>query len=338
MHAQNLPRNPSIIELSNTNASITVAPSAGGRLMRWTVDSHDILHWPESADWREPAAIRGGNPLLFPFVGRHRVDGCLGQWRDAGGVVRKMPTHGFARNAMFSHTLDDDSTLCLTLADNAETRDAYPFAFRLEVVYRLQDDALSVETTTHNTGVEPLPYYPGHHFYFQLPHALRAETTLTLPPNRRQYHLPDGRLSVPERGEQHYRLNDPRLDDGIHLLDVSSSATLTTPSLGREISFDLRHGGTPWFALVTWTERADADFYCVEPWLGVPDAIHHGNGLRWLAPGASETALCRIGVRFDRERDITGSPGSAMDATHFGLTRTGRVTAMMGRQFPSMPS
>lgn len=57
-------------------------------------------------------------------------------------------------------------------------------------------------------------------------------------------------------------------------------------------------GGTsiPWYAVTTWTEAADSDFFCIEPWLGLPDAIHNGLGLRWLAPGASETAALRIRV------------------------------------------
>ena len=69
----------------------------------------------------------------------------------------------------------------------------------------------------------------------------------------------------------------------------SSSA----PSL--EIALDVP-GSIPWYAVTTWTEKPDSDFYCVEPWLGLPDAIHNGLGLRMLAPGATETATLRIRV------------------------------------------
>jgi galactose mutarotase-like enzyme len=48
--------------------------------------------------------------------------------------------------------------------------------------------------------------------------------------------------------------------------------------------------------VTTWTETDQSDFYCVEPWLGLPDAIHNGLGLRWLEPGRSETASLRIRV------------------------------------------
>jgi galactose mutarotase-like enzyme len=52
----------------------------------------------------------------------------------------------------------------------------------------------------------------------------------------------------------------------------------------------------PWYAVTTWTEAADSDFYCVEPGLGLPDAIHNGMGLRWLEPGQTEAATLRINV------------------------------------------
>jgi galactose mutarotase-like enzyme len=48
--------------------------------------------------------------------------------------------------------------------------------------------------------------------------------------------------------------------------------------------------------VTSWTETERSDFYCVEPWLGLPDAIHNGFGLRWLAPGEQERAALRIGV------------------------------------------
>jgi galactose mutarotase-like enzyme len=46
----------------------------------------------------------------------------------------------------------------------------------------------------------------------------------------------------------------------------------------------------PWYAVTTWTQAPESDFYCIEPWLGLPNAIHHGEGLRWLVPGAKEIA------------------------------------------------
>jgi galactose mutarotase-like enzyme len=287
-------------------SSLLVAPQAGGRLLRWVVGEREVIRWPDDADWSNPPKIRGGDPLLFPFIGRHRVDGRLGFWRDAAGRVYPLATHGFARDSAFAARLDDDGHgVRVSLTDNAVTRIGYPFAFTFEAHYRLLDGALEIELCTRNRDSVALPYYAGHHFYFALPHALRGETTLTLPSRQSLDQEADGRLGPPVTETGLYRLDDPAIVDRFHLLSPTAAgagaARLETPSLGRTIDFDLSlPGSVPWYAVTTWTETPAADFYCIEPWLGLPDAIHHGQGLRWIAPGASERAIVRLSVSFDK--------------------------------------
>ena len=71
-----------LLDLSFGPSTLRLAPWAGGRLMSWHVDGDAVIYWPEHANWDEPGRVRGGNPLLFPFLARHRVDGELGRWRD----------------------------------------------------------------------------------------------------------------------------------------------------------------------------------------------------------------------------------------------------------------
>jgi galactose mutarotase-like enzyme len=291
-----------ILTLSRGASTLRFAPWAGGRLLSWSIDGQPVIVWPENADWSQPARVRGGNPLLFPFLGRHRVDGQIGRWRDAQGVVRDLPMHGFARDLPFETQTDDDGHgLRMTLVDSDATRAGYPFAFRFEAIYRLADaHTLDVTLSATNTGADPLPWYAGHHFYFALPHTQRAQTTLELPPTQRRYQQADGSISTPERGEATYRLDDASIVDRFHVLTPTPPASpirFITPGLGRRVTIDLnRPGSLPWYAVTTWTETDASDFYCIEPWLGLPDAIHNGLGLRWLAPGQTETATLRIGV------------------------------------------
>jgi galactose mutarotase-like enzyme len=294
---------PQIVELRSERASLLLAPEAGGRLMRWSVDDHEVIRWPDDVDWAQVARVRGGNPLLFPFIGRHRVDGEIGKWRDATGVVRALGVHGFARELPFASQIDADAQgIAMTLRDGPTTHEAYPFAFTLTARYRLDGTSLLAELLIHNSGQAPLPCYPGHHFYFALPHALRGETTLTLPAAMRRRQAEDGLITPPEPGEIRYRLDDPRLQDTFHVLAADARGprvTLETPALGRTITLDIdAPGATPWYAVTTWSERPDADFYCVEPWLGLPDAIHQGLGLRMVAPGATLRAACTLDARF----------------------------------------
>lgn len=290
-----------IIELVDGPSRLRIAPQAGGRLLSWDIDGEPVIFWPDQADWSAPAKVRGGNPLLFPFLGRHRVGDTIGRWRDAQGVVRDLPMHGFARDLPFAAHVDADGRgIDMTLESSDATRAGYPFAFRFDARYQFADaNTLDVELTTRNLGDQPLPYYAGHHFYFALPHGERAQTSIDLPPTQRRFQEADGSISAPLAGESRYTLDDARILDRFHCLEGVPARPLriTMPGRNRRIDIDLnRPGSVEWYTVTTWTEKPDSDFYCVEPWLGLPDAIHNGLGLRMLAPGATETASLRISV------------------------------------------
>lgn len=294
-------QNQNVIEFARGASRLRVAPQAGGRLISWTIGGAPILYWPDAPDWSKPGLIRGGNPLLFPFIARHWVDGKVGLWRDALGVVRDMPLHGFARDLPFAAQIDPRGDgVRMTLTDSAETREIYPFRFRFEAVYRLADErALDVELITTNMGDARLPYYAGHHFYFALPHAQRGEATIRLPRNVHRRQLPDGVTTNAAPGATSYRFDDAQICDRFHCLDGEPDVPvrIDMPAQQRAIEIDLRRpGSTAWYAVTTWTLAPDSDFYCVEPWLGLPDAIHTGLGLRWLEPGEAQTAALQIRV------------------------------------------
>lgn len=291
------PEAPQIIRLSNAQASAEFAPSMGALLMKWTVDGRDVIHWPSNPDWAPPHHFRGGDPLLFPFIARHYVDGKLGFWKDAAGVVRALPMHGFARDLPFGHEVDADGQgIAMTLRDNAATRRMYPFGFAFTARFRLRGSALETSLETTNTGDAPMPYYPGHHFYLEVPAARRGDSILHLPDSTVQEALPQGGVTEPRPGPSRCALSDPQLQDRFHVLREPGPVHLDMPWQGRRITFDLADTPCPWYAVTTWTESDSADFYCIEPWLGLPDAIHHGQGLRWLQPGQTEAARCRLSV------------------------------------------
>ncbi|MGO4325629.1 aldose epimerase [Cupriavidus sp. 2TAF22] len=299
-----------LVRVGGQDDYLLLAPHAGARLVRWVHRGEDILFWPDGADWSQPSRVRGGNPLLFPFIARHFVDGVPGAWRDAGGEVRALPNHGFARDLPFAVSqYEADRRIAMTLQACDATRAGYPFEFAFEAGYRLLEDGIEATLRTRNTGAQPLPYYAGHHFYFAVAHEVRGATVLDMPDARRMRQRADGSPEDLGPGAPAYRLDDSRLQDAFHVLREPHTApracTLAIPPdatapRGRKLAIELDVAAAPatapWFAVTTWSEHADSDFYCVEPWLGLPDAIHHGTGLRWLAPGQEETATCRLRI------------------------------------------
>jgi aldose 1-epimerase len=288
-------QNQPVRELRDGENRVLVSPEHGARVLRWERGGREVIRWPEDADWTKILKVRGGDPVLFPFVARHFVDGVNERWRDAAGVVRAMPQHGFARDAAFDVIEHTETTLRMRLTDSAATRDLYPFAFQFDVVVILHPGSrLELRFETSNRGPAPLPYYAGHHFYLALPQAERADWTLHLPCAAWGRQAPDGSIVREAAGDADLCLNDGALVDRFQIEPSTDRVLLENQSAGRRLVLELPTTGSlaPWYAVTTWTEKPDSDFYCVEPWLGLPNAIHHGEGLRHVAPGSTESASC----------------------------------------------
>jgi galactose mutarotase-like enzyme len=286
-------QNQPATQIADDQNKVLISSRLGARILRWERNGREIITWPENADWTRFKKVRGGNPVLFPFVARHFVDGVNELWRDAGGKVRPMPQHGFVAYAKFSVIEGgQENSLRMRLVDSEETHGLYPFAFQFDVVVSLLPASrLEVRFETTNTGGDPLPYYAGHHFYFAVPHQKRGDWTLQLPCSAWGRQTRDGAIVREEARAELLRLDDPAPIDRFQIGPKDSMITLHNTRTGQRLVFELDHpGSVPWYAVTTWTEAADSDFYCVEPWLGLPNAIHHGEGLRWLAPGVKEIA------------------------------------------------
>jgi galactose mutarotase-like enzyme len=286
-------QNQAAFEIRDGETRLVLAPDHGARILLWEKQGDEIIRWPDDADWTNILKVRGGNPVLFPFAARHFVNGKKELWRDAAGVVRPMPQHGFARDAKFALIDEPGHALRMRLTDTAATREMFPFAFQIDVVVTLLPPArLEIRFETTNRSAEPLPYYAGHHFYLAIPHGERPDWTLDLPCAAWGRQAPDGSIIHENPGSSLLRLDDPALVDRFQIKPLRDRLVLACAD-GRCLVFDLGAAGSvPWYAVTTWTEAPASDFYCVEPWLGLPNAIHHGEGLRRVAPGATEIATC----------------------------------------------
>ena len=126
-----------VVVLENKSSRALIAPAHGARLLRWSVGDWDVVTWPESVDWSRPQKVRGGNPVLFPFITRSFHDNRIGFWKSPDGVVRPAPMHGFARDSAFSIISVGADFLEMQLEANDTTRAVYPYDFRFEVGVRL---------------------------------------------------------------------------------------------------------------------------------------------------------------------------------------------------------
>lgn len=285
---------PAVI-LRDGDSELAISPAHGGRILSWRVGEWHVMDWPSNADWDRVSHVRGGNPVLFPFIARTFLDGVIGSWRDEKGVVRPAPRHGFAKDLPMRIVEAGQGTVTLRLDANDVTAMCYPFAFRLEVEHRITANALRITHRVENRGDSTMPWTSGHHFYFTLPAYERADWDLALPCAawaRQNYS--DGSIPTENPTRASAPVSDPAWIDRFHLEPDLDAIALIHRAEGRSIRFHNPGDPADWFAVTTWTENDSSDFFCIEPWTALPDAIHNRMGLRHLAPGESATVACQV--------------------------------------------
>lgn len=271
-------------------------PELGARLMHWSLDMadghvRDVIHWPANVqNLDKVASIRGGNPILFPFSGKSFHEKQPGCW-NCSGTTCPMPAHGFARAGRFRVNSLNSAGFSATLLPTAADRECYPFDYEFQVHYRFQELSLTVEMILHNQGNTPLPWSAGHHFYFQLPwHAGlgRKHYEVNIPAKKAWRQSADGLLVADKSFANPCSFSDPALSDRLH--SSLRDNKVTFGPLGGEERVMVRMGvgneiPSEDACVVTWTESEASPFYCVEPWMGLPNGFEHKRGVSFVPEG-----------------------------------------------------
>jgi galactose mutarotase-like enzyme len=250
----------------------------------------------------DPAFWTGHAPVLFPIVGalhqnRYRL----------GDTHYELPKHGFARTSVFECTEHGAAEARFCLTDSAATRAVYPFAFALEMAFRLDGASLHLSATVTNTGDVPLPFSFGFHpaFAWPLPggadkaahYVVFAEAE---PQPIRRIDGPSG-LLLPEAFvspvQSRTLMPDAELFEADALIwDELHSRSLTFGAPDGA-SLDIAFPDTPMLGI--W-QKPGAHYLCIEPWQGIADPLGYDGDFRdkpgvvILPPG--EVRLFRMSV------------------------------------------
>jgi galactose mutarotase-like enzyme len=288
------------------SSSFLALPEKGARLMNWNVtlgdgSVRDILYWPEVDNLDNIAGVRGGNPILFPFSGRSYDGGEIHHWKAADGIRRPMPMHGLARQGQFRTTrLDEGGFSAMFMPDDA-AKAAYPYDYEFVVSYRFDPVALFVELQLTNHGRTPIPWSAGHHFYFTLPWTsgrtrkdYLLETTATKHLKRDE----QGQLVAGPQIGTRSTLDNPELLDLIHTGLKREVFAVTEQDTGNRLLFRTSMAGSSAkdLAVVTWTQDEKSPFYCIEPWMGPPNAPETKAGLHNVPPGQTQKFYVEISL------------------------------------------
>lgn len=280
-------------------------PEKGARLMHWHMtlgdgSTRDVIHWPEIDSLNDFYKVRGGNPVLFPFSGRCFDDGEIHFWRGADGVRRPIPIHGIARQSDFKITRMDVRGFAAQLIPSEETRISYPFDYEFTVTYRFEPLGLACEYTLRNLDTQPIPWSAGHHFYFCVPWSdtlKRADYAIRIPATKTQKQdQTNGGVSPGPALQPQEPLSNSALIDTAHVGLKSNTVVFGPIGAPGEVAVRLGTAKVPSpdAAIVTWTAADDSPFYCVEPWMGPPNAPGTKMGLSWVQPGQTQNFVVEV--------------------------------------------
>ncbi len=269
------------VQLDEKNI-IFVAPAMGCNVFSWISEGKEVFFIPDDF-FQMGDPLRGGNPVLFPSVGR--------TWKQVPGkepaaekygirASRKsytMPCHGIASqgtwtkvsggvlNRDFSANTAESASVSTAyeFTPNPEAVEKhYPFSVSLTLAYVLCRRSLTIYAVMRNTGDRPAPAAFGLHPYFRIED--KAETVINLPCKYRVMLHPE--LLIPDGRKQHLegpiRLDPEKTYDMAFGGIKGENATIRDGRTGRNIH--IRYNNA--VSMFVLYSGKDTSFLCLEPW------------------------------------------------------------------------
>lgn len=215
------------------------------------------------------------SPVLFPIVGTLKEN----QYR-YNEQKFTLSRHGFAREKDFLVTEDVADSITFTLESTEETLAVYPFPFLFSIIYKVEDESLSVTYRIHNTGQSTMLFSVGGHPAFKMPLTEGTEYDdykIVFDEKESAGRWPiskDGLIEkLPEpflRDTNELPLTKQLFQKDAIVLKGLKSNSLKLVSDKTEHGFKFHFDSFPFLGL--WA-TPNADFVCIEPWCGIADSV-----------------------------------------------------------------
>ena len=290
------------------STEVRIIPSFGNNAYQMIVRGQNILWSPYQTlrEWQAKPA-QAGNPILAPWVNRidrdsyyangkqYTLNSSLGNFRrDANGK----PIHGllvYAGWDVKSLAADDRGAVLVSRLEfwrNPDWMAQFPFAHNIEMVHRLRDGVLEVETALENLSRQPMPVSLGYHTYYQLTDAPRDGWQVHLAAREQ---LPLSKELIPTGERNSLDLPDPvplagrQLDDVFTSLVREAGGRAVFWVRGKKQKIEVEFG--PNYPVSVVYAPQGRPFICFEPMSGVTNVFnlaHEGKfPLQSVPPGGT---------------------------------------------------
>lgn len=257
------------IVLSNHQLKVTVL-SKGAEIA-----SIKSLKTGKEYMWDANPKIWGSHaPVLFPAIGSFKNDQCT-----INGSVYKIPKHGFIRYNKDLQLIEQDTDyLNFQLDYSDKTLEIYPYKFRFNIGFKLEDSKLIVSHRVENLDSKQIYFSLGAHPAFKCPinegevyedYFLEFETeeiaaTTLLGASGLISDQTRPILNNSKKLPLHNHMFD---DDALIFKDLKSRKV----SLKSKKSNQVLTVSYPDFNYLGIWAKPKAPFLCIEPWLGIAD-------------------------------------------------------------------
>ncbi|CAN7593348.1 aldose 1-epimerase [Agrobacterium tumefaciens] len=264
------------------------------------------------------------NGILAPFT--NRIPN--GQYDFGGEMHHIKPVlahealvfHGFARALPFAleQSFEENGAHVLIFRSEISPSDftGYPYRLIIEVEYRFDGQAVSIDIRGVNHGDQPLPFAAGWHPYFRLPGPSSIDDLhLTLPSRTaivtddHLIPLHDGQAEIIKRDDSRFLVATPIAD---HVLDLCFTDLIASENGLFETRLENRHDGS---SLTVWQERGHMHVFtgdtlardrrksiALEPVEMPTNAFNQPELTAAVTLQPGETRSFRFGVRFEAAR------------------------------------
>lgn len=253
----------------------------------------------------DPAYWGWTSPVLFPVVGSL----CDGKYRYHEKTY-EMVQHGFARHRIFHTDSVTDQEIWMSIEDDEESYLIYPFHFRLEIGYRLEENSIEVMWKVHNKDENPMFFSIGGHPAILCPLAKEGHRTNCYlgfegDKDMLEYLMVDQKTQRIGENLHSFQLEKGmrRITEGMFDYDA-----LIFENYQIQTAFLAGADGKPYIKMHTkapliafWSPREDAPFICFEPWYGRADGVNFNGTLEERAWGQSVEGLGTFEASYSME-------------------------------------
>lgn len=289
------------MEITLNNQHIKATISSLGAELKSLVNENTNVDYLWCGD---PAHWSGQSPVLFPIIGSLNDGKIL-----IGDKSYEMGNHGFARRSDFQCLASDPLSAHFMLNDNETTLKQYPYKFKLQLIYSLIGNAISIQYMVTNTGTKVMPFQLGTHPAFNCPMGMTKDLsdwylTFEKKESLSRIGLKDNLLDLNDLSPwmdntAHMPLNKEIFEAGAIVFKSVESSHVTLSSDKTPEKIIVSYNNFPDMGI--W-QPVNAPFLCIEPWFGHGDPVGFNGdimekiGMVHLNPGETYEAELRIRI------------------------------------------